>query len=247
MSNFFSLDSPFYKFMSRLTDMLKLNVLWLLTSGVLLMFVLQILISGLGFGEYYILSFVPLVTMGAATTAVFTITLRMVDEQEGYIAAAYFRAFRENFKKGNIIGWIFLIALYAIWLDFQFFNAAETVGQSSTGYLIVGILAIVMAFTHLIYAFAIQARYENTILNTLRNSFTISIRYFGKTILLFIISAVVVAFFMWNSITQFLGILIGPATLILAISGTAGQVFRLIENDNNDRSAESTMEEEDSE
>lgn len=247
MSNFFSLDSPFYKFMSRLTDMLKLNVLWLLTSGVLLMFVLQIFISGLGFGQFYILSFVPLVTMGAATTAVFTITLRMVDEQEGYITKAYFKAFRENFAKGNIIGWIFLIAVYAIWLDFQFFNAAEKVEQSSTGYLIFGILAIVMAFTHLIYAFAIQARYENTVINTLRNSFSISIRYFGKTILLFIVSAVVVAFFMWNSITQFLGILIGPATLMLAISGSASQIFRLIENDNAEKEENSDSDTEETE
>lgn len=242
MSNFFSLDSPFYKFMVRLTDMLKLNVLWLLTSGVLLMFLLQIVISASGLGAFYILSFVPLVTMGAATTAVFTITLRMVDEQEGYITKAYFKAFRENFKKGNIIGLIFLVAVYAIWLDFQFFNAAESVGQSSTGYLIVGILAILMAFTHLIYAFPIQARYENTIINTLRNSFTISIRYFVKTLFLFIVAAVVLAFFMWNSITQFLGILIGPATLMLAISGSAIQIFRLIENDNAERKADSDAE-----
>lgn len=235
MSNFFSIESPFYRFMIRLTDMLKLNVLWLLTSGVLLMFLLQILISGLGFGEFYILSFVPLLTLGAATTAVFNITLRMVDEEEGYITKAYFRAFRENFKKGNIIGWIFIFALYAIWLDFQFYNAAEKVNQSSTVYLIIGILAVVMAFSHLIYAFPIQARYENKIINILRNSFSISVRYFGKTLLLFIVAAVVVGFFMWNSVTQFLGILIGPATLMLAISGTASQIFHLIENDNAER------------
>lgn len=235
MSNFFSLESPFYKFMSRLADMLKLNILWLLTSGVAEMFAIELVLAFSGLGEYQFIGFIPLVMIGAATTATFHITLKMVDEQEGYIAKAYFQAYRENFKKGNVIGWIFLIAAYAIWLDFQFYNAAEKINQNSIGYLIFGIIAAVMAFMHLIYAFPLQARYENTVINTLRNSFSITIRYFVKTIFLFIVSALLVAFFLWNSVTMFLGILIGPATLMLAISGFAIQAFRLVEYTNQEQ------------
>jgi len=244
MSNFFSLESPFYKFMSRLTDMLKLNVLWLFTSGVAEMFIIQLVLAFLGLGKYQLVSFIPLVMIGAATTAAFHITLKMVDEQEGYITKAYFQAYRENFKKGNIIGLIFLIAIYAIWLDFQFFNAAERLNQSDIGYLIFGILAAVMAFMHLIYAFPLQARYENTVINTLRNSFSIAIRYFIKTIFLFIVSALLTAFFIWNNVTMFLGILIGPATLMLAISGFAIQVFRLVEYANQEAEEQGGSKEE---
>lgn len=243
MSNFFSLESPFYKFMSRLTDMLKLNILWLFTSGVAEMFIIQLALAFSGLGRYQLISYVPLVMIGAATTAAFHITLKMVDEQEGYIAKAYFQAYRENFKKGTVIGIIFLIAIYAIWLDFQFFNAVEQLNQSGLGYLIVGILASVMAFMHLIYAFPLQARYENTVINTLRNSFSITIRYIFKTIFLFIISAFLVAFFIWNSVTMLLGILIGPATLMLAISGFAIQAFRLIEYANQEMEEQGQSEE----
>ena len=56
MSKLFSLDSGLYKFMSRLFDMLKLNAMWILCS-------------------------IPIVTIGASTTAAFTITLKMVDEE----------------------------------------------------------------------------------------------------------------------------------------------------------------------
>lgn len=51
MSKLFSLDSGLYKFMSRLFDMLKLNAMWILCS-------------------------IPIVTIGASTTAAFTITLK---------------------------------------------------------------------------------------------------------------------------------------------------------------------------
>lgn len=229
MSNFFSMESPFYKFMSRLADMLKLNVLWLFMSGVAEMFMIQLVLAFSGLGKYQLVSYLPLVMTGAATTAAFNITLKMVDEQEGYIAKAYFKAYRENLKKGTVIGIISLVAIYAIWLDFQLFNVTEQLNQNGTVYLVVGIIASMMAFMHLIYAFPLQARYENTVINTLRNSFSIAVRYFIKTIFLFFVSAFVIAFFLWNNVTMFLGILIGPATLILTISGFAIQVFRLVE------------------
>ena len=56
---------------------------------------------------------------GGATTAAFTITLRMVEEEEGYIARPFFREFKNNLGKGSIIGIIQLVAVYAIYLDFQ--------------------------------------------------------------------------------------------------------------------------------
>lgn len=239
MSSFFSLESPVYKFMSRLLDMLKLNVLWLLTGGPVAMFLVEYFLAKTGLSVYRYLSFIPLILIGPATTAVFSVTLRMADEQEGYIANPFFTAYRENFKKGVIIGIVFLIAVYAIWLDFQFFNAAESINKSSWGYLIVGIIAFLFSYTHLVYAFPLQARYENTVINTLRNSFSIAIKFLVKTIFLAIILLILLAVFTWNFATQFLGILIGPASIMLTISGFAIQAFRLVENENEARDADS--------
>ena len=55
---FFSTDSPLYRFLTRLWDMIKLNFLWLIFS-------------------------LPVVTFGAATVAAYSVTLKMVDEREG--------------------------------------------------------------------------------------------------------------------------------------------------------------------
>ena len=159
-NSFFSIESPLYKFMSRLTDIIKLNFLWLLCS-------------------------IPVVTMGASTVAAFSITLKMVEDEEGYVARKFFHEFKENLKKGSVIGIIQCIAMYAIYLDFQLAGAVE---GSSTMFTVIGVIASFLAFMHLIYAYALLARYENTIINTMRNSHSICIRYFKKTIGLFLVT-----------------------------------------------------------
>ena len=55
--------------------LLKLNFLWLLFS-------------------------LPIVTIGASTAAAFSVTLKMVDEREGYIAKQFWTAFQGNLKQG---------------------------------------------------------------------------------------------------------------------------------------------------
>ena len=154
MSKLFSLDSGLYKFMSRLFDMLKLNAMWILCS-------------------------IPIVTIGASTTAAFTITLKMVDEEEGYIAGPFLKEFKANLFKGSAIGLIQLFAMYAIYLDFQLARVSERYGTLCT---VVGVIAIVMTVMHFLYAYALLARYENTIVNTLRNSYSICVKYFENLV-----------------------------------------------------------------
>ena len=197
MSKLFSLDSGLYKFMSRLFDMLKLNAMWILCS-------------------------IPIVTIGASTTAAFTITLKMVDEEEGYIAGPFFKA---NLFKGSAIGLIQLFAMYAIYLDFQLARVSERYGTLCT---VVGVIAIVMTVMHFLYAYALLARYENTIVNTLRNSYSICVEY--------------LVFYQLHWTLLFFGIILGPACLILTISGFSRQFFRNIERENDLREEESKQE-----
>ena len=202
--NFFSIDSPLYKFMSRLFDMFKLNLMWLIFS-------------------------LPIVTMGAATTAAYTVTLKMVDDEEGYIAAPFWQAFKENLKKGSLVGIILEFAAYAIYLDFQLYHAAN---KYNTMFLIVGVIAVFLLYMHMIYAFPLLARYENTIINTLRNSYSIAAKYLGRTAFLTVILLFEIVFFFWNWKMAFLGVLFCPACLMLTISGFAKNFFSRIESEN---------------
>ncbi len=95
-------------------------------------------------------------------------------------------------------------------------------------------MGMVAAFVFLLcflFAFPLQARYENTLVGTLKNSADISIRYFVRTLTLIIAIAIEVAFFLWNSTTIFFGLLIGPACIIYTIASYAKIFFREIEKE----------------
>ena len=216
MGSLFSVDGHLYKFINRLVDMFKLNMMWLLCS-------------------------LPIVTMGAATTAAYTITLKMVNEEEGYIAGPFWKEFKANIKKGSIIGVIFLVALYAIYLDFQLFQVAE---KHNIMFLIVGVIAIYLLFMHTVYAFPLLARYENSVINTMQNSYSIAAKFLGKTFFLALILLVELAIIFWNLTTMFVGLLFGPACIFLTISGFASSFFKVIEQENDMVEEESESDDE---
>ena len=200
---FFSVDGPLYKFISRLWDILKLNLLWLLFS-------------------------LPIVTMGAATVAAYTVTLKMVDETEGYVGRQFIKGFKENWKQGIPMGLLGMLCAYVVYLDFELFNAVE---GNPIIFLIFGIVAAFVFGVSFLYAFPLSARYENTLFATLKNSANIAARYFVRTIALVAVLALEILVMLYNYTTLFVGALIGPACMMLTISGFAMYFFREIEKE----------------
>ena len=232
-------ESSLYKFGTRLVDVLALNFLWLFCS---LPLILAIMIPRL-LGVFWIpCGLLGAFTMGAASVAAFSITLKMVDDEEGYIFKPFFKEFKASLLKGGIAGVIEIVAIYALYLDFQLF---QNVKDSNIVFLMVFILGLFLAFMHYVYAYALMARYENTIINTLRNSFTIAIRYFKKTFLIFLVIAFECILFVWSSTTEFIGLLIGPICIIFTISGMAKPIFLQIEKDNSEGSSEEENDDDD--
>lgn len=198
---FFSVDSPFYKFISKLWDIVQLNFCWLLCC-------------------------IPVVTAGASTVAACSVALKMAEDTEGYIGRSFFKAFRENIKAGSLLGILAMVAAYAVYLDFQFWNATESVV-----FLVMGMVAIVVFTMGLLYAFPLMARYENTFLRTLKNSYDISTRYFLRTLMVAAVVALEVVLFLWNTTLIAIGAFIGPAVLIYTVCAFAIRIFRLIEKE----------------
>lgn len=198
---FFSVDSPFYKFITKLWDIAQLNFCWLLCS-------------------------LPIVTIGASSVAACSVALRMAEDTEGYIVKSFFKAFKENLKAGIPLGLLTMVAVYAVYLDFQFWGATESVM-----FLVMGIVAIFIFIMGLLYAFPLMARYENSFIRTLKNSCDISTRFFLQTLLVVFIVALEIALFMWNTTMMLLGVIFGPATIIYTICAFAIRFFRQIEKE----------------
>ncbi len=200
---FFSVESPLYKFMQSLWDILKLNFMWIIFC-------------------------IPIVTIGGSTIAAFSVLLRMSEDQEGNVIKDFWKAFKENWKQGILIGLLPPICFEAVFLDFQLYNAVE---KGGLGILIVGCFSAYIFIFCLIYVFPLLARYDNTVINSIKNSFRIGMKFFGRTFLLLAIIALEVLIIFWNPTTKFVGALIGPACIMYTISGVAMHIFRKIEED----------------
>lgn len=178
MGRFFSLDSPVMNFLGRVADLVWLNIL-------------------------YIICCIPIVTIGASTSALYYVTMKMVADEEGYITKSFFKSFKENFKQATVIWLIILLAGTIFFMDFRILNAMEgTLGK--VVYVLICAVAILFLFMT-IYIFPLLAKFENTIKNSMKNAFLISIRHFPYTILLVI--GVIAPFILIYFVTALLPIL----------------------------------------
>lgn len=163
----FSYDSKFSQVLLKIAYGCFLNVLWLACS-------------------------IPIVTIGASTAALYAVTLKIVDNEEGNVTKQFFQAFRDNFRQATAI-WLVLLAIGAF-LGADAFILVH-LRNSSTGAPSVMwtiILAMVIACSIiyaivLMYVFPLIARVENTSPNMVRNALLIGIRYLFCTILIFAI------------------------------------------------------------
>ena len=144
----FSPEGPIYKFMRNLTDLLIINVLWILCS-------------------------LPVITLGPATIAAFDVTMKMAGEEEGHVAAQFWQAFKKNLKTGIPYGLLLLAGSYLVWLNFSLFEQLE---EHPFLLLVCGWVGGFLLVLMFLYAFALQARYRNTVMRTLKNSADIAIR-----------------------------------------------------------------------
>lgn len=162
MNSLLNPDNPVMQFITKIVYSVYLNILWFICC-------------------------IPVVTAGAATTALYYVTLKMAKNEEGGITKSFFKAFKENFKQSTIV-WLILLALgivlgidgYVLW-HMRFENAFWT---------IITAIFLVAAAAYLIvvmYIFPLMARFENTIFAMFKNSLFIGMRFLLCTALVAVI------------------------------------------------------------
>lgn len=144
----FNLDSPLMEFLSKLADLMILNLLWLVCS-------------------------LPIVTIGASTTALYGCLLNLAKNGGLPLTRKFFADFKSNFKKATILWPIQVVALAVVALDVLFF-----LGFWGDTNQIMRIICLLPAFWVLMgcsYLFPLQAQFENTVGGTLKNAILLSI------------------------------------------------------------------------
>ncbi len=162
---FFSYESKFSQLLLKLCYSCYLNLLWLLCS-------------------------LPIVTIGAATTALYYTSLKIIRDEEGHVGAAFFRSFKENFKQGTVLWLIMLAAGLFLGADGYILYHLRKISEGPAAVLWTLVLAVVIAAAIvyvivLLYLFPLLASVSNTNAAMLKNSFLIGTHYLFATILVF--------------------------------------------------------------
>ena len=131
----------------------------------------------------FVICCIPVITIGPAVTALYYVTLKMARNEESYIAKSYFKSFKQNFRQGLVMWLIDLLLIGIFVLDFSVLNGRIT-GVENPGtpmFTVVRVVLMVLAFLMLFafsFTFPVLAKFDNTIKNTYRNAFLMSIRHF---------------------------------------------------------------------
>lgn len=152
----FAPDSPFMRTMSRLFDLMVLNFIFLISC-------------------------IPVFTIGAALTAMYTVVFRIGTDKESGVIGSYFRAFKENFKQSTQVFLILLLCGACVFFDTALFYQFSGVLR----FLAVpcAILSLVVVFVGS-YAFPLLSQFNNGNRQTLKNALIFSLAYLPKSILM---------------------------------------------------------------
>ena len=149
-------DSKFMRVMSRLADMMLLNLSFLLTC-------------------------IPIVTVGASLTALYTVAFKLDTPKEGRNLKEYFVAFKQNFKQSTIIWLLLAFVGAAVFFDWHLFSSLQG-GTSFISILFIVMLVIwLQVFT---LTFPLLSRFDNTTKQTLKNALILSIAYLPRVLLM---------------------------------------------------------------
>jgi uncharacterized membrane protein YesL len=198
---FLNIDSPFMQTLNRIADMMWLNILTLICC-------------------------IPIITIGPALTALHYMALKMVRNEECYITKGYFKAFKDNFKQSLIL-WLILLAVVGVILgDFYIMRTAQfhTVIR-----MVITAASALIVFT-VVFLFPVQARFENTILRTIKNAFIMSVIQFPKTILMIVLYVIPIALFIFFPQTTPLIFLFGLSLPVYFSAKLYNKFFKKLED-----------------
>lgn len=168
MNGLFSINSPFWSVSCKALNFLWLSILWLICS-------------------------LPIITIGASTSALYSITLKYVRNEEGYLTASFFTAFRQNLKQGTAIWLILLLAGLFLGFDFVVYYRSSDFGIGRMVFMTLCFsLSLLFILMHL-YVYAVLARFQNSIFHIIKNSCIMAICHWPSSLAMLILSLLILA------------------------------------------------------
>ena len=216
MGKIFDIDSPLMHALSKMADVMWLNILTLIFATPLILeqlfFLGPILFGDMEFAVGIVLiawlvGIIFSIPLGPALTAMHFVLLKLIRDEDSYVTKAYFKSFKENFKQGAILQVIQFTAAGILLMDFLLM-------RNNSGVYVYIVLAVsLILFMVSLYVYPLLSKFVNTVPGTLKNAALMSIMALPKTILMVLVCAIPVI------IIYFFDIKALPLLILFGISG----------------------------
>lgn len=157
----FSIEGKFFRTLTKIGDFLILGVLGIIFS-------------------------IPVITVGASLTAMSSVGMKLVKDEEGYVFRNFIHSWKSNFKQSLGIELILGILAVILCTDVSIcVNWAREEGSllpQILVYAFFGLLLVLIAVT--IYAFPLLARFQNTVIGTLKNAMLLCMKHLPQTFIM---------------------------------------------------------------
>lgn len=187
MKGIFSYDGPIITFLTKVGEILILNIITIICC-------------------------LPIVTIGASLTSLYYAMVKCVVHDRSSLLREYFKSFRRVFAKSVLVT-LLLIIWFAVLLYLRY---VSVVTPSQHHLVIAYDCLIVVSAAVSLYIFPVMSRFENKLINLIKLSFVMSIRYFYLTIL-FAVVIVATLFLVIYAIPVMWGLIL-PGFMCYALS-----------------------------
>lgn len=164
MNRLFNYENPVMQFISKIFDLIVLNLFFLLFS-------------------------IPIVTIGASLSALYYVSLKILRGEDPYLWQNFFKAFRQNFKQATLVWLILLAASVLLGMDFYIINSQDTVLFAVVRVLLWIISGIL--FCIFLYVFPVISHFVCSTKQAFKNSLYMIIGFLPYTVIMLIVCGIV--------------------------------------------------------
>lgn len=160
----FRLDGYFGRFMSVAWDVIWVGLLWLICS-------------------------LPIITLGASTTAAYYAMSKSVRHKTGYVSKEFFRSFKLNFKNSTILTFVFILLAGVIAIDVWYVWNHDNKTNSAIFVVLMGIAFCIACIT--VYVCPLLSRFEKKNFDLVKMAAVVAFKYLPISIGIIIVFALV--------------------------------------------------------
>ena len=169
--SFMEYDSPLTTMINKTVDIMILSLVWFVCC-------------------------LPVVTIGASTTALYYATVKAIRKNRGYALKNFFHAFRVNLLPGTLLGIFFTLMAVILYVCFVFASALEDAGFRffvTTVYMFMSFVLLGIGC----FAFPVLSRCSMKCGEILRFSFGLLVKHFPVALMMVLI-VVAAIYIMWR-------------------------------------------------